>query len=173
MKWLWALGSLFLAGCANIPEGVAPVTGFEVERYMGTWYEIERIDNPYEGSLSNVSAEYRLMPNGKIEVLHRGFNVRQKAWRVAKGSAWFQGSKNIGSLKLSFGNPVDSAYHVLLIDPQYRYALVSGSDFDDLWILSREPQLDKSIVDNLAAKAKEWGFSTNKLVFVEQKALRP
>jgi|CXWL01.1.fsa_nt_gi apolipoprotein D and lipocalin family protein len=62
---------------------------------------------------------------------------------------------------------------VLLINPQYRYALVSEANFDDLWILSREPQLDKSITDNLTAKAKKWGFSTNKLAFVEQKALKP
>lgn len=172
MKWFWVLSGILLMSCVTIPEGLEPVTGFEVERYMGKWYEIKRIDNRNETGLSNVSAEYHMLPDGKIEVVNRGFNVRRNVWSVVKGVAWFSGSKDVGSLKLSFGTPFPGSYNVLVVDPQYRYAMVADSGRDDLWILSREPQLDKSIIDGLVAKAKDWGFSTNDLIFVEQKALK-
>ncbi len=173
MKYFGLLIISFLSGCANIPEGLVPITGFDVERYMGQWYEIKRLDNPYERGLSNVSAEYRLLPDGKIEVNNRGFNPRRNSWSIASGRAWFEGkNQDAGSLKISFGSPFDGTYNILLLDTQYRYAMVTGTGRDDLWILSREPQLDKAIVDSLVAKAKEWGFPTSDLVFVEQKALK-
>jgi apolipoprotein D and lipocalin family protein len=172
MKYLWVLSIVWLSGCATVPDGLEAVTGFEVERFMGKWYEIERLDNPQERGLGNVTAEHRLLTDGKIEVTNRGMNPRRARWSVATGQAWFAGSKDVGSLKVSFGSPLPSAYNVLVVDAKYRYAMVADNDRDDLWILSREPQLDKAIIDGLLAKAKEWGFPTNNLVYVEQKALR-
>lgn len=173
MKYFGLLIILLLSGCATIAEGLVPVTGFDVERYMGKWYEIERLDNQYERGLSNVSAEYRLLPDGRIEVVNHGFNSRRNSWSTVTGRAWFEGNnKDVGSLKISFGSPFDGTYNILLLDTQYRYAMVAGTDRDDLWILSREPQLDKAIIDSLVAKAKEWGFPTTNLLFVEQKALK-
>lgn len=170
MKWWWMLSALMLSGCASIPDGPDPVTGFEVERYMGKWYEIDRIDNRYETGLSNVTAEYRMLSDGKIEVVNRGFHRRQNTWSVAKSVAWFEGSKDVGRLRISYGAPFPGTYRVLVVDSHYRYALVAGSDSDDLWVLSREPQLDKSIRDSLAAKAKEWGLPSDGLIYVEQKS---
>lgn len=173
MKYFWLFTILLLSGCATIPEGLVAVTSFDVERYMGRWYEIGRLDNSYERGLSNVSAEYRLLPDGKIEVTNRGFNSRRNSWSEVAGRAWFEGkNKDVGSLKISFGSPLNGTYNILLLDTQYRYAMVSSTDRDDLWILSRETQLDKAIVDSLVAKAKEWGYPTANLLFVEQKALK-
>ncbi len=170
MKWFPRLGGLLLLGCATTHEGLKPVTGFEVERYMGRWYEIERVDNRFESGLTNVSADYRLLPDGKIEIIHRGYKPRQKSWSTAKGLAWFSGNKDVGSLKISFGSLINGSYNVLAIDAQYHYAMVADTDHNDLWILSREPQLDKAIMDSLVAKAKAGGFPTNNLVYVDQKA---
>lgn len=172
MKWFWMLSVFLLLGCATVPEGLEPVTGFEVERYLGKWYEIERLDNRFENGLSNVSADYRMLPNGKIEIINRGFNARRNSWFEAKGLAWLEGSKDVGSFKISSFTPFLGSYNILVIDPQYRYAMVAGADRDELWILSREPQLDRSIIDSLVAKAKAWGFPTNELVFDEQKAVK-
>jgi apolipoprotein D and lipocalin family protein len=171
MKYLWVLSIVWLSGCATVPDGLEPVTGFEVERFMGKWYEIERLESNNELGLTNVSADYRLLSDGKIEIIHRGYKPRQKSWSMVTGLAWFAGNKDVGSLKLSFGSPFNGAYNILVLDTQYRYAMVADNDRDDLWILSREPQLDKAIMDSLVAKAKAWGFPTNNLVYVEQKAL--
>ena len=131
MKYFWLFAILLLSGCANIPEGLVAVTSFDVERYMGRWYEIGRLDNSYERGLSNVSAEYRLLPDGKIEVTNRGFNSRRNSWSVVAGRAWFEGkNKDVGSLKISFGSPLNGTYNILLLDTQYRYAMVSSTDRD-------------------------------------------
>jgi apolipoprotein D and lipocalin family protein len=170
MKWLSALSGFLLLGCSTIPAGLQPVTSFEVERYMGRWYEIKRLDHPFELNLTNVSADYRLLPNGFIEMVSRGFQVRENRWLTAKSTASFIGSKEVASLKLSFGGSADDDYNVLFVDPAYRYAIVTCDDRDGLWILSREPVLDKSILDSLVAKAKVWEFPVENMIYVEQKA---
>lgn len=169
MKWCGLLLICLLSGCASIADGLEFVTDFDVWRFMGKWYEIMRMNNPNEAGLIRVYAEYQMLPDGKIQVINQGFHPRQNLWIQVKGLAWFEGSKDIGSLKLSLGTPLTKNYNVLLVGSQYQYALVTGSDWEDLWILSREPQLDQSIVDSLVAKAKSFGFQVNNLIVVEQK----
>jgi apolipoprotein D and lipocalin family protein len=171
MKHLWILGCFLLYGCGSIPTGLEPVRNFQAERYMGRWYEIKRLNHPYEGGLTNVYADYRQIPDGTIEMTSHGFGVRENRWYSAKYQATFIGSKDIAGLKLSFGgSSARDDYNVLFIDPAYRYAIVTCDDRDGLWILSREPVLDKSILDSLVAKAKTWDFPTEQLMAVEQKS---
>ena len=47
-----------LGGCLGIPENMEPVQDFELDRYLGTWYEIARMDHSFERGLSSVSAQY-------------------------------------------------------------------------------------------------------------------
>ena len=70
-----------LTGCVEIPKGVAPVDNFELERYLGRWYEIARLDHSFERGLSRVTAEYSLRKDGGVRVINRG-------WSAAKGSGW-------------------------------------------------------------------------------------
>src|SRR3569832_801457 len=84
MRWWLAMMAL-LVGCAGVPKGLHPVGGFELERYLGRWYEIARLNHSFERGLTNVSAEYRLLPDGRVEVVNRGFDPAKKAWRAAKG----------------------------------------------------------------------------------------
>ena len=81
--------ALMLAGCVGRPEGVQPVTGFEKARYLGTWYEIARLDHSFEEGLSRVTAEYSLREDGGIEVINKGYSVEEGEWSVADGKAYF------------------------------------------------------------------------------------
>jgi len=36
------LGPALLAGCVTVPSGIEPVRDFDIQRYLGTWYEIAR-----------------------------------------------------------------------------------------------------------------------------------
>jgi apolipoprotein D and lipocalin family protein len=169
MRWLWTTGLALLCGCSGVPEGLRPVAGFDAGRYLGRWHEIVRLDHSFERGLANVTADYRRLPDGRIEVINRGFDPARGGWREAKGIARFQGAADIGSLEVSFFGPFYGGYNVLILDPQYRYALVAGPDRSYLWILAREPQLDAAILDTLVARAKEWGFATDKLIYVDHK----
>jgi apolipoprotein D and lipocalin family protein len=157
-----------LAGCSGVPEGLQPVRNFDLDRYLGRWYEIARLDHRFERGLTQVTADYRLLEDDRVEVINRGFDPGKGEWREAKGVARFQGASDVGSLEVSFFGPFYGGYNVLVLDAGYRYALVAGANRDYLWILARDPQLDRATVDSLAGQAKAWGFATHALIFVEQ-----
>ena len=164
-----ALGILsILAGCTSIPKGLQPVTGFEVDRYLGRWYEIARLDHSFERNLSNVTAQYSLRVGGGIDVLNKGYDKRKGEWREIKGVARFIDGKDVGSLKVSFFGPFWGGYHVIALDNEnYLYSMVAGPSRSYLWILSRDKMLEQKIVSELVARAKQWDFDTEKLIYVE------
>ncbi len=118
-----------LSGCSvGIPDGIEPVTGFEVNRYLGKWYEIARLDHSFERGLSNITAEYSLREDGNLRVLNRGYNIKKKKWQDAEGKAKFTGSNNIGSLKVSFFGPFYGGYNIIELDKQnYQYVMIAHS----------------------------------------------
>ncbi|NLF32698.1 MAG: lipocalin [Planctomycetes bacterium] len=157
-----------LAGCASPPRGVEPVSGFQADRYLGTWYEIARLDHRFERGLSNVTAEYTLLEDGRLRVINRGYDERRGRWREIGGVARFMGPRDVASLKVTFFWPFRGAYHVIALDREgYDYAMVTSSSRDYLWILARRPHLDPAVLEGLLAKACQWGFRTDDLIFVE------
>ena len=160
---------LMLFGCSSVPKGIAPVASFDLERYLGTWYEIARLDHRFERGLSQVSANYSKRPDGGIDVLNRGYNSETGDWKEATGRAYPLGSPQQGSLKVSFFWPFYAGYHLIELDQKdYAYALVCGPDRDYLWILSRTRTLDQAVTAQLIGKAQALGFATSELIFVEQ-----
>lgn len=154
-------------GCTGIPENVSPVTGFDVNRYLGTWYEIARLDHSFERGLEQVTAKYSLREDGGIRVVNQGFNTAKKRWKQAEGRAYFTGTSDIGRLKVSFFGPFFGGYNIIDLDKEhYQYALVCGPDKSYLWILARQPVIDKLTLEHIVAKASRLGFDTNQLIFV-------
>ena len=156
---------LLLAGCTGIPEGVHPVTGFEPDRYLGTWHEIARLDHTFERGLAGVSATYTRRADGGLDVLNRGYDAAKGEWQEARGRAYFLDGPAVGSLKVSFFGPFYGGYHVFALDPSYRWALVAGYDHDYLWVLARDRQLPPDVLEDLLARARGAGFDTHALIF--------
>ena len=159
---------LFFVGCASVPDGVEPVTGFEVNKYLGQWYEIARLDHSFERGMDNVTATYSLKEDGTVRVLNRGFNTEDKAWEDAEGKAKFIGATDVGSLKVSFFGPFYGGYNIFDLDKEnYQYAMIAGGDRGYLWILSRTPRLEPAVKERLLKKAKDLNFEVDKLIFVD------
>jgi apolipoprotein D and lipocalin family protein len=159
---------LCLAACTGLPAGVQPVAAFKAERYLGTWYEIARLDHSFERGMSRVTAEYRARDDGGLDVINRGYLADSKTWKEARGKAYFVEAADLGYLKVSFFGPFYGSYVVFELDQKdYRYALVSGPDRSYLWLLARSPTLDAATRDRLVAKASALGFDTGQLVFVD------
>jgi apolipoprotein D and lipocalin family protein len=168
MKKLLALLALLLGGCVTLPENVRPVGDFRLERYLGTWYEIARLDHSFERGLSRVTAEYSLRDDGGVRVLNRGFSQRDGKWKQAEGRAYFVQDPATGFLKVSFFGPFYGTYAIFELDhADYGYAVVSGPDHSYLWILAREPHMDEALKQDLIARAAARGFGTDGLIFVE------
>ena len=169
MKKLATTLLLLLSGCVGIPQGVAPVENFSLEQYLGTWYEIARLDHSFERGLTRVSAEYSRRDDGGVRVVNRGYSEQTGTWKQIEGKAYFVGRPDQGHLKVSFFGPFYGAYVIFDLDHEnYRHALVCGPDRSYLWLLARTPQIDRELRDRLVARAQALGFATDKLIFVDQ-----
>lgn len=159
---------LCLVGCVSIPEGILPVKGFELERYLGTWYEIARLDHPFERGLQQVTAEYSLRGDGGVRVINRGFSSAQTSWKRVEGKAYFVRGRDEGYLKVSFFGPFYGAYVVFDLDKEgYQYAFVTSSSRSYLWFLARTPKVSRELRERFVTRARESGFAVDKLIFVE------
>lgn len=172
-RFLVLLAAGFLAGCTSLPEGIQPVRGFELPRYLGTWYEVARLDHGFERGLTDVSATYTPRDDGGVNVTNRGYDPGKAAWREAVGKAYFIGEPDTASLKVSFFGPIYGGYHVFALDPDYRWSLVTGPSRDYFWILARDPAMPRPQLEDLLAKARQAGFDTDALIFPSHQAPRP
>jgi len=169
-KTFLALLSLILSGCAGYPKAITPVKHFDIERYLGKWYEIARLDHSFERGLEQVTAEYTLLTNGQVKVVNRGFARSINQWKEAVGKAYFERETDEGYLKVSFFGPFYSSYVVFELDHEnYQYAFISGPNESYLWLLSRTPRVEKRIITFFVGTAKDMGFRTEELIYVQQK----
>ena len=169
IKRLLLFISIFISSCVNIPENVSPVIGFDIDRYLGTWYEIARLDHSFERGLERVTAEYSYRDDGGIKVLNRGFDPAKNRWKETIGKAYFVGDSNLGRLKVSFWGPFYGAYNIIDLDKKnYSYSLVCGPNKSYLWILAREPYMEEFLKSELIKKAKALGFATDKMIYVSR-----
>ena len=160
---------LALTACAGTPIEVTPVTNFEQEKYLGTWYEIARLDHSFERGLSNVTATYTRRDDGKITVLNRGFNDKKETYKTAKGKAKFAQGPSIGHLKVSFFGPFYGDYIIFgLDDAGYTNAFVSGGKDNYLWLLSRTPTISQSVREDFLNQSRKLGYNIDAILWVDQ-----
>ncbi|MGP9832108.1 lipocalin family protein [Marinobacter sp. NSM] len=159
---------LLLAGCTGLPKGIEPVTGFDLDRYLGTWYEIARLDHSFERGLSQVTAEYTLNDDGSIKVINRGYNAEKGEWKEAQGRAKFVGNSDVGHMKVSFFGPFYASYVVFELDDDYSTAYITGYNRDYLWLMSRTPEVSDEVLEAFKARAEAEGFELGELIVVEQ-----
>lgn len=170
-KLLLMISALVLTGCLGMPNYVEPVKDFELDRYLGKWYEIARLDHSFERGLTQVSAEYSLKPDGGVKVINRGYSAAKQEWKEAEGKAYFVNGENEAYLKVSFFGPFYGSYVVFGLDQQdYQYAFISGPDTDYLWLLARTPTVSPEVIQQFVDMAKARGFDTDSLIYVEQQA---
>lgn len=161
--------ALLLTGCGEKkkPEKVTPVENFKLTEYLGTWYEIARLEHKFEKGMEAITATYSMREDGGVKVLNRGYKTAEKEWNDAEGKAYFTGDTDNGFLKVSFFGPFYGSY--IIMDTDYEtYTMISGPDTSYFWILARTPTLDKKILDRLLAKAKDAGFDTSVLIYPDQ-----
>jgi len=150
------------------PKGVKPITGFDVNRYLGKWYEVARLDNRFERGLEQVTATYSERSDGGVRVVNRGYNPEKRKWSESEGKAYFTGAPTTGALKVSFFGPFYGGYNIIALDDNYQYALVSGPNRDYLWILSRTPLIPETVKQEYLRIANRLGFATHQLLWVSQ-----
>lgn len=139
------------------------IESLDIARFMGKWYEIARYDHRFEKEMTNVSATYTLLDNGRIEVLNAGY--KNGKYKEIKGKAKQPNPKEPGKLKVSFFLWFYSDYYILDIAPDYSYVLIGSSTDKYLWIMSRKPAIPDNVLNELIEKLRKKGYDTDKLVF--------
>ncbi len=162
------LSSLLLAGCLGRPDGVSPVEQLDTQRYLGTWYEVARLDHSFERGLSNVTADYSMREDGGLRVINRGYSAEEGDWQQAEGRAYTIEEDQPGHLKVSFFGPFFGSYVVFELDPDYQYAFVAGNTTNYLWLLARTPSVSDALKTHFLQRAETLGFEVEDLIFVDQ-----
>lgn len=166
MNKIIALSVLFclLAGCSELTVDNSVIPTFDLNRFLGNWYEIARFDHRFERGMEQTKATYTLRDDGKVDVLNTGMKDGEPS--EAKGVAKLTDTPAL--LKVSFWGPFYSDYRIMLLDNDYQYALIGSGSDDYLWILSRKPQISDEIKSLILAEAQRRGYDTNKLIWVNQ-----
>lgn len=165
VKFLVA-AALFITGCSTPPPPLATVSQVDLQKYLGTWYEIARYEHFFEEGCSDVSATYSLKTNGNIKVVNRCVkigNVKSEAVGVAHNV-----DESNSKLKVSFFRPFYGNYWILMLDSDYTYAVIGDPSREYFWILSRTKILAPHIVQNILNKLPEWGYNEDKLTWTLQ-----
>ena len=158
--------TVVLAGCASAPKvDNSVVAAFDLNRYLGDWYEIARFDHRFERGIEETKATYSLREDGKVDVLNSG--VKNGEPSKAKGVG--KTTKTPGLLRVTFFWPFYADYRVMAIDDAYTAALVGSGGADYLWILSRTSKLDPKMKESLLAEASRRGYDISKLLWIRQK----
>lgn len=163
-----------LAQTSDVP--VKTIASLDVPRYLGTWYEIAKFPNWFQRKcVSNTKAVYSIKPDGNLRVLNSCKPAEGDA-AEAEGTARQIGAKDSPKLEvrfapawLSFLPMVWGNYWVIDLDSQYQLAAVSDPRREYLWILSRTPQLDPKVYEELLGRLQAQQFDVRKLELTPQK----
>jgi lipocalin len=164
---------MFFSTCKTIEYGAKDaqlVKHFDVQQYVGTWYEIYRLPMRAERDLVNVTATYELRSDGRIDVLNQGYkHTPTGKHKSAKAIAWQPDKDYPAALFVRFFHLFKSTYHVLYVDDSYQYAIVSTYKRDYAWVLARKPQIPDKIEQDLKNKAKEYNIDVSQFIKTVQK----
>ena len=146
------------------------VENFDLDRYLGTWYEIARFQHSFEKDLVAVTAKYSLRDDGKIKVVNSGYKHSFSGkYKSITGKAKIPDPSNPAHLKVSFFLFFYADYYVLELDTvNYGYAVVGSTSENYLWILGRTPALPDKVYNMLVGKAKARGYDVSRLFRVPQ-----
>ena len=166
---LLALCGLCTATAMGQKVSHSSISTFNLDQYLGKWYEIARYDHSFERGLVGCTAEYSLRDDGKIKVLNSGYrNTLDGPYKESVGKARARKNGMPGQLEVSFFGPFYGDYDILELAPDYSYSVVGSSSPKYLWILSRTPQLAPEVQAKIIKGLQLRGYDTSQLIWVKQ-----
>lgn len=170
VRLMLAVGVLGGAGgCAGVYPPLDVVNKVELGRYTGRWYEIARYPNSFERGCVGVTADYSLREDGRINVVNTCIERELDGdVRTIQGVARVVDEETNAKLAVSFFGPFEGDYWVIELDHDYEYAVVGEPSRRFLWILSREPELDETVLDGILSRLPEKGYDPERIEFVVQ-----
>ena len=175
IKLLFILGisSSILFGCTTGMKQTEPplqvVPHVELDRYLGTWYEIARFPFRIQEGCVATQATYTLLENGEIGVLNQcrkhGFEGELS---TARGKAWVVDKETNARLKVRFFWPFSGDYWIIDLGKDYDYAVVGHPTRNYGWILSRTKNLPEETLKGIISRLEAQGYDFTKFTMTNQ-----
>lgn len=164
-RYLLIIIPLIISSCSAGYLTLDPVSEFDIQKYMGKWYEISRLPNDYQSGLEENTQLYSFDEAGNILLVLEGRVIEDKS-KIKQGrlKAWIPDPREPGKLKVSYSWPFASDLWILRVDKDYNYALIGEPSGEALWILSRDRNTDKQIIRELKDYAKKLGFPVEYMI---------
>jgi len=173
LRRLIVIGLLALAGCAHTDNSQPPlqtVPQVDLQRYLGTWYEIASFPQWFQKGCTATTDTYALRSDGEIDVVNRCRKDRLDGKAdEAHGRAQIVDAVSKAKLKVTFFWPFWGDYWIIDLGQQYEYAVVGNPNRQYLWILARQPHLDAAVYAGIITRLKAQGYDPQGL----QKTLQP
>ena len=164
---LLVLGSLAAAGCAqtttarrNLPT-LQTVPRVDLERYLGTWYDIASFPQRFQRGCTGTTATYSKRPDGEIDVLNRCLKDGKE--KSARGRARVVDRATRSKLEVSFFRPFWGDYWIIDLGANYEYSVVGHPSRDYLWILGRAPTMQDAVYAGILARLRAQGYEVERL----------
>jgi apolipoprotein D and lipocalin family protein len=168
-------GAVLAGACSTTKENAVMkplevVPSVNIQKYLGTWYEIARYPNRFQEGCVATQVQYSLRDDGKVKVLNscREDTVDGKEKSI-EGKAWSVDKITNAKLKVQFFWPFRGDYWIIQLDKDYRYAVVGHPKRSYLWILSRTPTLDEATYSAIVQKLVEQGYDPARIIKTPQK----
>lgn len=174
------IAALALAGCGTtaterlkLPE-LKTVAAVDLERYLGTWYDVASFPQSFQEGCTGSTATYTLRDDREIDVVNRCRKGSLDGEEdVAEGRARVVDRATNAKLEVSFFRPFWGEYWIIDLGAEYEYAVVGHPSRDYLWILSRAPAIDATVYDGILARLREQGYEVERLQRTPQRAVGP
>lgn len=162
-KILILLTALIFIGCNNKTYAPLPtVKKVNIDKYLGTWYEIARYEQYFEKGCSNITATYSLKKDNTLKVLNRC--TKKGELTEAIGKAYAVDETN-SKLKVSFFGPFYGDYWIIMLDDDYKYAVIGTPSREYLWILSRTAKMEQKTLNAILKKLPSLGYDASQLIY--------
>jgi apolipoprotein D and lipocalin family protein len=163
---------LSLAGCGEDTAypPLTTVSKVDLNRYLGRWYEIARIDHSFQKGCVASTAEYSLREDGDIRVINscRKISPTGKISSV-EGRVWIMDKDTNAWLKVQFFWPFAGDYVIIDLDSNnYNYAVVGHPSRNYLWVLSRTPQMEDGLYDEVMKRIAGQGYDLKRIKKYDQ-----
>ena len=152
----WLLAALFmLFGVVQTAQAqLRTVPYVEVERYLGTWYQIARNPLIFEGNCI-CSRQVLSLGQGRVDVYNSCNEPATGELREIRGFATNNDPSSNAQFTVDFGLPHKGQYWIIGLDVDYRFAVVSDPSLLSLYILSKTPTLSPELYEEAVALAAE------------------
>jgi apolipoprotein D and lipocalin family protein len=168
---LLMIGVCFLNPPQTIAQqgAVTAVPFVDLKRYSGKWFEIAKLPTKFQKQcVGNTSATFNTMvENNRLQVLNSCLQKNGKVDQL-RGEAKVIDARNNAKMKVSFPKFSSDSYWIVDLDQNYQYAVIANPNREYLWILSRTPQMNDAIYQQILRRIETMGFKPNKLVKTPQ-----